>query len=85
MITQTATQALIYPTGAQRGIDLVTVQEEQTDNALDFHPMPGEDEWSIGDATAALATLGYAPVGEFARSDDLGGGCAGWEVEVEAR
>ncbi len=70
--------AVIYPgSEGERGIDIVEIE------GMFWHPMPGEPAWTTEDATAALASLGYAPVGRFRWLDDLGGGYSGWEVEVD--
>lgn len=86
MTTATKHAALIYPsssTDSERGIDIVTITDDEGENMLDWHPMPGEPAWTTEAATAALASLGYAPTGPFRWSEDLGGGFPGWNVEVD--
>jgi len=64
----TISVALIYPSSDVRGIDIVTATDDEAERVFnDWHPMPGEPGWTTADATAALATIGYAPTGLFAQ------------------
>lgn len=83
MRTATKHAALIYPTAkefggvGERGIDIVTITDDEGEGMLDWYPMPGEAAWTTEDATAALATIGYTPTGPLRWKEDLGGGFPG--------